>query len=91
MINIRPVVSAPLAGCCSVLSVFGVIILCAVLPFGWFFDHNVEALMGSTKDPLDGHAVAVTCYTAAIIYVAFIVFCGCQMGIHNRYPRGVQL
>ncbi|KAL7411957.1 hypothetical protein BDY24DRAFT_394063 [Mrakia frigida] len=122
--QIKPVVSAPLAGCCIILSIFGVVILSV---FGcelasshrlkpttlfqrllalhradfpsffvcWLtgcFDHNVEAVMGATKDPEDGHTVAVTCYSAAAIYVAFILFCGCQVSIHRRYPRGsVQL
>lgn len=43
--------------------------------------------MGSTEDPEDGMAVATTCYVAALIYAAFILFCGCQLGAHKRYSR----
>ncbi len=43
--------------------------------------------MGSTADPSDGGAVATMCYTAALVYVAFIVFCSCQLGVHRRYSR----
>ncbi|KAG7558234.1 hypothetical protein FFLO_02887 [Filobasidium floriforme] len=79
----RPVVSAPLAGCCTVLSVFGV--------FGLAFSGRTEAMTGSTNDPDDPTAVAHVCYMAAAVYAAFLVFCGCQMMVHRRYPRGVQL
>ena len=40
-----------------------------------------DALMGSTKDPVDGHAVAKTCYSAAMIYAVLIAFCGCQVRV----------
>jgi ribonuclease kappa len=43
--------------------------------------------MGSTKDPEDGQAVANACYVAALIYLAFIAFCSCQLGVHRRYSR----
>ncbi|KAM0755030.1 hypothetical protein T439DRAFT_309894 [Meredithblackwellia eburnea MCA 4105] len=81
----RPMVGSPLAGCCTVLSIIGVILLTA---FGMAFDANVEVLMGSTKSPEDGHAVAKHCYAAAIIYAAFIGFCSCQIGLNRRYSRG---
>lgn len=51
------------------------------------FSHNWEAFMGSTEDPVDGGAVATNCYIAALLYVGFIVFCGCQLGAHRRYSR----
>jgi len=87
-INIKPVVSVPLAACCTVLSVFGVVIL---LAFGSFYSRHVEALTGSTKDARDPDAVARTCYAAAVVYAIFIAFCGLQLMVHQRYPRGVQL
>lgn len=49
--------------------------------------HNWEAFMGSTNDPEDGVAVGTTCYVAALIYGAFVLFCGCQIGVHRRYSR----
>lgn len=49
--------------------------------------HDWEAFMGSTEDPADGAAVGTTCYVAALVYAAFAVFCGCQIGVHRRYSR----
>lgn len=72
------------ASCCTVVSVFGAVILAI---FGYGFQHNWPALMGSTEDPKDGLAVGQTCYIAALIYIAFIAFCGCQLGVHRRYSR----
>ncbi|WWC73619.1 uncharacterized protein I206_107591 [Kwoniella pini CBS 10737] len=87
-INVRPVVGPGLAGCCTIFSILGIVILLAL---GSFFGRHVEGLTGSTKDPKDPDHVAKMCYAAAIIYGAFIVFCGLQMAVHRRYPRGVQL
>ncbi|KAI9638804.1 uncharacterized protein MKK02DRAFT_41831 [Dioszegia hungarica] len=87
-IAIRPVVSPALAGCCTIFSVFGVVILVA---FGLFYGAHVEALTGSEEDPTDPDAVSRACYVAAAIYAGFIGFCGLQMVVHQRYPRGVQL
>ncbi|KAK8849740.1 hypothetical protein IAR55_005075 [Kwoniella newhampshirensis] len=87
-VNIRPVVSAGLAGCCTIFSVIAIVILLAL---GSFFSRHVEVLTGSNHDPKDPNAVAATCYAAALIYGAFVVFCGLQMAVHMRYPRGVQL
>lgn len=80
----RPLVGSAQAGCCTVLSVFGVICLTVI---GYGFSHDWEAFMGSVNDPKDGQAVANSCYTAALVYVAFIAFCGCQLGVHRRYSR----
>ncbi|KAF8311832.1 hypothetical protein DL93DRAFT_2082758 [Clavulina sp. PMI_390] len=73
------------AGMCTGISLFGVVILSFL---GWGFDHNVQALMGSVESPHDGHAVAKLCYSAAIVYAIFVGFCGCQLSIHSRRPRG---
>ncbi|GAA6037787.1 hypothetical protein JCM8097_005034 [Rhodosporidiobolus ruineniae] len=81
----RQLVSNGLAGCCSILSVFGVVFLLAL---GWAFDLEVEVLTGSTKSPKDPHSVAKNCYIAAAVYAAFIGFCMCQIGVNNRYARG---
>ncbi|KAL1412537.1 hypothetical protein Q8F55_000283 [Vanrija albida] len=88
VLSIRPLVSAPLAGCCTVLSVFGFIILFA---FGSFYARHAAALTESKNDPDNPDFVAKVCYTAAFVYAAFVVFCGLQLTVHQRYPRGVQL
>lgn len=88
MLNIRPVVSAPLAGCCTIFSIFGIAILVA---FGAFFSHHAFALTGSKNSPEDPDKVAKMCYGAAVVYAIFVAFCGLQMVVHNRYPRGVQI
>ena len=51
------------------------------------FSHNWEAFMGSTEDPPDGSAVAQTVYASVFVYVAFIAFCGLQIGLNRRYSR----
>ncbi|PWN30504.1 hypothetical protein BDZ90DRAFT_229521 [Jaminaea rosea] len=82
--SLRPMVGPGLAGCCTILSIFGVLSLFVI---GYGFANHWEAFMGSTEDPEDGMAVATTCYVAALIYAAFILFCGCQLGAHKRYSR----
>ena len=72
------------ASCCTVVSAAGVIVLSI---FGWGFSHNWETFMGSTDDPVDGSAVGMTCYGAAFVYLLFILFCTCQMGVNRRYQR----
>ncbi|KAK9357032.1 hypothetical protein V1523DRAFT_393163 [Lipomyces doorenjongii] len=47
----RPVVSLGYAWCCTVLSVFGIVILCAI---AGFFLSGSEAFLGSTMDPPSG-------------------------------------
>ncbi|KZO94908.1 hypothetical protein CALVIDRAFT_538672 [Calocera viscosa TUFC12733] len=81
----QPMFGVTNAGMCTVISIFGAVILAA---FGWMFDHNYEAVMGSTRDPEDGHAVAKTLYVAALVYAALVVFCSCQMGLGVRKSRG---
>lgn len=43
--------------------------------------------MGSTEDPEDGWAAGMTCYGAAFVYLLFIFFCVCQLGVNQRYQR----
>ena len=43
--------------------------------------------MGSTDDPADGSEVGMTCYGAAFVYLLFILFCTCQIGVNRRYQR----
>lgn len=72
------------ASCCAIVSMAGVIVLSV---FGWGFSHNWETFMGSAEDPADGVAVGMTCYGAAFIYLLFIIFCSCQLGVNRRYQR----
>ena len=47
--------------------------------FGSFYARHVEALTGSVNDADDPDKVSKACYAAAIIYAAFIAFCGLQV------------
>lgn len=49
--------------------------------FGYFYSHRAEGLTGSEEDPKDPDYVAKICYTSAIVYAAFVVFCGLQVGV----------
>merc|ERR1712072_587196 len=80
----RPFVGPGLSGCCSVVSVFGILILSVL---GFAFYNNAEVLMGHREDPADGHAVAMACWGAAMLYAVFAVVCGCQLGAHTRQVR----
>lgn len=51
--------------------------------------------MGKSEDPEDGHAVAKTCYVAAVMYAVLVAFCSCQVSasrvathivVQNRVP-----
>ncbi|KAK9369021.1 hypothetical protein V1509DRAFT_620867 [Lipomyces kononenkoae] len=77
----RPVVSLGYAWCCTVLSLFGIIILCSI---AGFFLSGSEAFLGSTMDPPDGHPVAMNLFGGAIIYAVFLAFCGCQIVMYRR-------
>ncbi|PWN23666.1 hypothetical protein BCV69DRAFT_243559, partial [Microstroma glucosiphilum] len=80
----RPSIPVPAASCCTVLSVFGVLML-AVIGLG--FANQWEAFEGSKNDPEDYMGVATACYGAALVYAAFIVFCGSQIFANRRYSR----
>ncbi|KAF8334956.1 uncharacterized protein EI90DRAFT_2914434 [Cantharellus anzutake] len=81
-LSVRPVVEAGNAVMCTVISVFGVLILSSGF-LGYGFDHHWEALMGSTADPENGAAAARLCYHAAIVYAVLVAFCGCQVRCIN--------
>lgn len=42
--------------------------------------------MGSTADPESGHAVAVTCYGAAVMHLVCIILCGRQVSPNPLSP-----
>ncbi|KAG9058428.1 hypothetical protein FS842_009496 [Serendipita sp. 407] len=65
------------------ISVFGALIL----P-GYGFDHEWEVFTGSKNDPENPHQVAKVCYTAAIVFAALTLLCGCQIGVHSRVAKG---
>lgn len=51
------------------------------------FANQWEAFEGSKNDPEDYMGVATACYGAALVYAAFIVFCGSQIFANRRYSR----
>ncbi|KND96810.1 hypothetical protein QG37_06926 [Candidozyma auris] len=44
-------------------------------------------MMGSVNDPTDGDAVAHTVFGAVFVYLAFFVFCGCQVLLIQKENR----
>jgi ribonuclease kappa len=72
-----------------VLSAFGVVILSVI---AYLFDIGHETMVGSINDPEDGKAVAKTVGVAALVYLAFFLFCGSQAYANNKAARqSVQL
>lgn len=82
--KMKPVVSTGNAYFCTVLSAFGIVILSVI---GWLFKTGHESMMGSINDPTDGDAVAHTVFGAVFVYLAFFVFCGCQVLLIQRQDR----
>lgn len=80
----KPLVSAMNAWTCIVVSVFAIVILSII---GALFKANNHSMMGSTKDPEDGGAVAGAVFGAVFIYIGFFVFCGFQALLHMRESR----
>ncbi|KAJ0168479.1 Uncharacterized protein CTA2_5552 [Colletotrichum tanaceti] len=80
----KPVVSAMQAWQCTVISVFGIVIL-GVL--GILFGQNHPELVGGDEDPKDGSAVAGTIFISVLIYIGFFIFCGLQGLLHIRENR----
>lgn len=90
----RPKSADRSAACCTVLSVFGVVILfgeqTAVVEaasrllliwtaFGALFARHAEALAGYEESPKDPGYVARLCYIAGFVYLGFVGFCGLQV------------
>ncbi|CAL8582156.1 hypothetical protein XPA_007827 [Xanthoria parietina] len=80
----KPVVSALNAWSCVVVSVFAIVILSII---GGLFKSNHHSMVGTTKDPDNGPAVAGSVFAAVIVYVVFLVFCGFQAFLHNRQSK----
>ncbi|KAL8672024.1 MAG: hypothetical protein Q9168_003500 [Polycauliona sp. 1 TL-2023] len=49
--------------------------------------NNHHSMVGTTKDPDNGPAVAGSVFAAVIVYVVFLVFCGFQAFLHNRQSK----
>ncbi|KAL9631118.1 MAG: hypothetical protein Q9204_004383 [Flavoplaca sp. TL-2023a] len=62
----KPVVSALNAWSCVVVSVFAIVILSII---GGLFKSNHHSMVGTTKDPDNGPAVAGSVFAAVIVYV----------------------
>ncbi|QLG72250.1 hypothetical protein HG535_0C06050 [Zygotorulaspora mrakii] len=77
----KPVVSSGKAWFCTILSAFGVVILSVI---AHLFNVNHESLVGSINDPEDGPAVAHTVFLAALVYLAFFVFCGFNVYLSTK-------
>lgn len=58
------------------MSAFGIVILTVIAAL---FYNNHESMMGSINSPTDGKEVARTIMGAVVLYVAFFLFCGCQI------------
>ncbi|KAK4170230.1 hypothetical protein QBC43DRAFT_197184 [Cladorrhinum sp. PSN259] len=80
----KPLVSAVQAWSCVVISMFAIVILTTL---GFLFKANHPELVGGEEDPKNGPAVAGTVFTAVVIYVGFLVFCGLQGLLNVRESR----
>jgi len=84
----KPVVSALNAWSCVVVCVFAIVILSTI---GALFNANHHSMMGSTKDPPNGPAVAGSIFGAVGIYGVFLIFCGLQAYLHIQESRKGQI
>ncbi|CAH6722682.1 hypothetical protein CLIB1444_10S03994 [[Candida] jaroonii] len=80
----KPVVSTGKAYFCTILSVFGIVILSVI---GYLFQVEHESMMGSINDPENGKEVAKTVFGAVLVYLIFFLFCGCQVLVIRRQDR----
>ncbi|KAK2754959.1 hypothetical protein CKAH01_05973 [Colletotrichum kahawae] len=80
----KPVVGAGAAWQCTVISVFGIVIL-GILSI--LFAKNHPELVGGDLDPENGGAVAGTLFVAVLVYIGFFIFCGIQGMLHIRENR----
>lgn len=44
-------------------------------------------MVGKITDPEDGKAVAKTLFGAVVVYICFLLFCGCQIYTINQQSR----
>jgi ribonuclease kappa len=69
---------------CTVVSAFGVVILSVLA--GLFYNSH-ETMMGSITSPSDGKGVAKTIFGAIVLYIAFFLFCGCQIWVLKKQSK----
>ena len=84
LLDMKPVVSSGKAYFCTILSIFGIVILSVL---GYLFSVGHESMVGSINDPENGKEVAKTIFGAVIVYGVFFVFCGCQVLVIQRQNR----
>ncbi|KAI1820744.1 hypothetical protein F4861DRAFT_39113 [Xylaria intraflava] len=80
----KPVVGAMQAWSCFVISVFAIIILSVL---GALYRTKHHELVGGINDPDNTTEVSSTIFTAVIVYMGFLVCCGCQGLLHMREQR----
>ena len=44
-------------------------------------------MMGSITSPSDGKGVAKTIFGAIVLYIAFFLFCGCQIWVLKKQSK----
>ena len=55
--------------------------------FRYFQQAEHHSMVGSSEDPPDGKAVAVSVFSAVVVYAVFLVFCGMQAYLHVRQSK----
>lgn len=82
--KMKPVVSAFNAWTCTVISLFGVVILSII---GSLFARNHHMVMGLDEDAEDHKSVATAVFITVAIYAGFAAFCGSQAWLNQRQSR----
>ncbi|KAL6926620.1 hypothetical protein ACO0SA_004644 [Hanseniaspora valbyensis] len=83
----KPVVGQGKAWFCTVVSIFGCIILSVL---GHLYNSGHEEFVGhSVNDPTfeQGVLIAKTIFTTALVYLCLVLFCGSQIYLHNKKDK----
>ena len=48
-------------------------------------------MVGSINDPLDGKAVANMIFSAVVLYIVTLLFCGCQAWVHATQRQSIAI
>ncbi|RPB26828.1 hypothetical protein L211DRAFT_780988, partial [Terfezia boudieri ATCC MYA-4762] len=73
---------------CTVTSIFAIVILSVI---GFLFRTGHESMMGSINDPEDGKAVANMIFSAVVLYIVTLLFCGCQAWVHATQRQSIAI